>query len=564
MPMMFHSQENTPESQTDSQNTAQPYTPAHVPGEAQAQPFAPTNASVQQERRYDPDTLRRMTALATRMQHDHYDKITAGEMESIGAEVGLKPEFVQQALAQMDAEHAHAEQEQRQQTEQQAAQQAEQYTLQQRKLQQKQHVQTGKTLNQTQATGTKTEFYSVCAALAAPLLFGLLAYHFKSAAHFDYNTGMFTLDPRANAIQLFTLIAPVPLALLQGFAAGKRRVGFMAAAALIFALAPTVPFLGAVSAEQYQVILTDILSHLPEMVAYTLLAVPIAGAFGVMGAWMRQRYFPFAGSRTQPDAQAAHQNGQQNIQQNIQHKDYGSAPYGSAQYAPAGPQNVPYQQPFAPPAPHMMPAAHGQAMHLTPGAYAHAYLPYQNQAAANPARQTAPGTTHAAQSVRRAYLSVDVADLDSLRQSATLAAVDYSFGQLRAWTEAIVHICGGSVHHDANVGLLASFPTDAQAARAARLMQERVGEFNHALNRLPVPFRLRCGLSAGESASVVNNAVRERSQSLLRTARAGDTLVGSEMGAAILSEMGPVAPASSVGVADAFVWRPEQAAPPAH
>lgn len=563
MPMMFHSQENAPESQTQAQTAAHTHVPAPSQMETQTQGYAQgqENAPAQQERRYDPDTLRRMTEVATRLQHDHYDKITAGEMESIGAEVGLKPEFVQQALAQMDAEHANAEQEQRQQ---EAAQQAEQYTLQQRKLQQKQQLQSGKTLNQTQATGTKAEFYSVCAALAAPLLFGLLAYHFKSAADGSF------INPRTNAIQLFTLIAPVPLALLQGFAAGKRRVGFMAAAALIFALAPTVPFLGAVSAAQYQQILTDILSHLPEMVAYTLLAVPIAGAFGVMGAWMRQRYFPFAGSRTRDDAQATHQNGQQNIQ----HKEYGSAQYGNAQYAPTGQQNVPYQQPFAQPAPQRMPPAHTQAMHLTPAAYAHAYLPYQDQTpvnqaflhqnAANQTLPTATGTTHAAQSLRRAYLSVDVADLDSLRQSATLAAVDYSFGQLRAWTEAIVHICGGSVHHDAAVGLLASFPTDAQAARAARLMQERVSEFNHALNRLPVPFRLRCGLSAGEGANAANSAARERSQSLLRTAKAGDTLVGSEMGAAILSEMGPVAPASSVGVADAFVWRPEQAAPPAH
>ena len=525
MPMMFHSEENAPLAQN------QPLPSAQAAPQTEAQQGAETQT--QAERRYDPDTLRRMTAVATRLQHDHYEKMTAGEMESIGAEVGLKPEFVQQALAQLDAEHAQAEQERQQQEARQATQQADQSIMQGRKTRQQQSS-TNKTTRHSQASGTRAEFYSVCAALAAPLLFGLLAYHFKCTID-----GSFT-NPRSNAIQLFTLIAPVPIALLQGFAAGKRRVGFAAAAALILALAPTVPFLGAVSSAQYQQILTDILSHLPEMMAYSLIGIPIAGAFGIVGAWMRQRYFPFSGDRARDDARATPQNASYPDPQRLQHREYAPmqtapTPYPNATTTPYAPANN---------------------MHLTPNAYAHAYLPYQNAQ-----QQTPYNVAPIPQNTRRAFLSVDVAGLDNLRQSATLAAVDYSFGQLRGWTEEIVRVCGGDVHREANMGLLASFPSEAQAARAARMMHTRLGEFNQTLNRLPVPFRLRCGLSAGDTA---NNAAVDRSQGLLRMANAGDTLVSSEMGAVALAELGPLTPLPGTAQSDgAFLWRAAQSSPSA-
>ena len=61
-----------------------------------------------------------MTALATRLQHDHHERLTASQMESIGVEVGLEPEFVHQAIAQLEAEHARRKQErQRQEQEKQ-------------------------------------------------------------------------------------------------------------------------------------------------------------------------------------------------------------------------------------------------------------------------------------------------------------------------------------------------------------------------------------------------------------------------------------------------------------
>src|SRR5205807_8267276 len=55
------------------------------------------------EHRYDSATLRKVTALAARLQSAHHETLTAPEIEAIGTEVGLEPAFTRQALAQMTA-----------------------------------------------------------------------------------------------------------------------------------------------------------------------------------------------------------------------------------------------------------------------------------------------------------------------------------------------------------------------------------------------------------------------------------------------------------------------------
>src|SRR5438094_10522081 len=57
-----------------------------------------------QERRYDPVVLQKVTALAERLQSRQHETLTAREIESIGAEVGLAPAFVRQALTLLTAE----------------------------------------------------------------------------------------------------------------------------------------------------------------------------------------------------------------------------------------------------------------------------------------------------------------------------------------------------------------------------------------------------------------------------------------------------------------------------
>src|SRR5438876_12225608 len=53
------------------------------------------------ETRYDEKTLRKVAALASRLQSRHQETLTAREMQAIGAEVGLEPAFIQQALTHL-------------------------------------------------------------------------------------------------------------------------------------------------------------------------------------------------------------------------------------------------------------------------------------------------------------------------------------------------------------------------------------------------------------------------------------------------------------------------------
>ncbi|MCW3055885.1 MAG: hypothetical protein JWN14_5055, partial [Chthonomonadales bacterium] len=73
-------------------------------------PMSYNEQQPESERRYDPETIRKVTALAARLQREHQDTLTAGEMESIGLEVGLQPAFIPQAISNLEAQHQ-AEQE---------------------------------------------------------------------------------------------------------------------------------------------------------------------------------------------------------------------------------------------------------------------------------------------------------------------------------------------------------------------------------------------------------------------------------------------------------------------
>jgi len=53
---------------------------------------------------YDASTLKKVTALAERLQREQHDGLTARELEAIGGEVGLHPTFVRAALATIQTE----------------------------------------------------------------------------------------------------------------------------------------------------------------------------------------------------------------------------------------------------------------------------------------------------------------------------------------------------------------------------------------------------------------------------------------------------------------------------
>ena len=57
-----------------------------------------------EEKRYDAKKLQQVVELATRLQHEHHETLTAAQVEQMGQDLGLSPEFVRKALVLVEEE----------------------------------------------------------------------------------------------------------------------------------------------------------------------------------------------------------------------------------------------------------------------------------------------------------------------------------------------------------------------------------------------------------------------------------------------------------------------------
>ncbi|MGV3721411.1 MAG: hypothetical protein ACO1SX_10930, partial [Actinomycetota bacterium] len=128
---------------------------------------------------------------------------------------------------------------------------------------------------------------------------------------------------------------------------------------------------------------------------------------------------------------------------------------------------------------------------------------------------------------------------------------EYSFAQFQQWISETVRAFGGEMHSAAGDGAMCVFREDAAALRAARALQEGAATFNARHNRLSRPFRIRCGVAAGEvavdpqvSIGQMQSPVIDRAAHLQKGAAPGDILVSGELAAAGLVELGQLAPAA--------------------
>lgn len=385
------------------------------------------------EPRYDAETLRKVTALAARLQDETAEKLSARDIEAIGAEVGLEPAYIQQALAQLAPEPAAPV--------------------------------------STRNLPSRTELGSLVAAWSGLLLWSIFSL-------FVTTTWVHPL-----LFTLFTLVFPAGLAALLGFLAGNRKAGFFIGFGALLAMAPAffrlLHFWFTGSGSGYV--------HPNEPLGtllYVLLGGPLAGWIGVQGAKLREHYFPAT-----PDAPLSRT--------------------------------------------------------------ARLQLLFTLQ------RQLENGKQHCA------FLSVDVVGSSAMKQHAAELAVEHSFGQFRAWVESGVHAHGGAVQSAAGDGAMCLFANDADALRAARQLLEELPRFNQERNRLPTPFRIRCGVSAGEVAlepgmplGHLQSAVVDRAASLQKQAEPDEIVLSDEVAGAALVELGPLTPAPEpVAGRRAFRWR---------
>jgi hypothetical protein len=58
------------------------------------------------EKRYDAKKLQQVVELATRLQHEHHETLTAAQVEQMGQDLGLSPEFIRKALVLVEEEEA--------------------------------------------------------------------------------------------------------------------------------------------------------------------------------------------------------------------------------------------------------------------------------------------------------------------------------------------------------------------------------------------------------------------------------------------------------------------------
>lgn len=93
---------------------------------------------------------------------------------------------------------------------------------------------------------------------------------------------------------------------------------------------------------------------------------------------------------------------------------------------------------------------------------------------------------------------VDVARSADMKTAADPFVVEYSFREYQNLVAEISDRYRGTVHSTAGDGAVVAFPSCAEAFGAAKRIQTEIDVFNHEVNRLRAPFRLRIGLHRGQ------------------------------------------------------------------
>ncbi len=150
---------------------------------------------------------------------------------------------------------------------------------------------------------------------------------------------------------------------------------------------------------------------------------------------------------------------------------------------------------------------------------------------------------------RRAFLSVDVVGSSEMKSAANELEAEYSFQKFHRWLEWIVTKHGGQIHSVACDGAMRMFSDDSEAVKTALELQKEIDQFNATQNLLPFPFRIRCGISAGNVPvgdeiviGQIHSHVLDRAAILQKRAKPGGIVVGGEVSGAALMLLGEVSP----------------------
>jgi class 3 adenylate cyclase len=135
----------------------------------------------------DASLVGKIVNMASRLQIQHDETLTESQIESIGAEIGLEPSFIQQALAQLEE---------------------------------------GEPKTPIAVHPKKLKFWMTASAFILPVIWGTLSM-------------LFSLRDVNIATTFFTIITAIPMAVLLGYLTGKKDLAQLAAMELVAALAPS-------------------------------------------------------------------------------------------------------------------------------------------------------------------------------------------------------------------------------------------------------------------------------------------------------------------------------------
>lgn len=508
-----------------------------------------------EEGRYDSATTEKIIRIASRLDSENRETLSVPEIEQIAKEVGIEAAYVREALKKVAEEKVN------------------------RRLGRRERPE------ETTAAGghSKAEFWSTVAAFLIPLAWASIAFFVSGG---DVTTAKF-----------FTMMAPLPLALLIGFIAGNRKVGFFASLVLVLALWPA---LDKVLATERTLVLKNTSRPVVDMsnggisinLPPELMDKMRNGEFQALGQEMgalqtriteiekvlANKNLPAAEKAKLSAEMAAAQRRSDEIKAQFKEmgKDFAELEkLGEAfdEGFPLGPTvpNAPTppgttvvtntsesnedalapllifgsifagilgvvgagvrirQFPFPGATPKTVPAAGDRGQMLDQ------YFELQSK-------------LHG-QKRRLAFLSVDVSDSTGMKHHQEELLVEHSFSRYTRWVADVAARFGGEIQAAAGDGVMCAFPDEASALRAAVALQQGITEFNSTHNRLPRPFLIRCGVSAGEvpwepgtPIGLLQSPVIDRAAAMQKVAAPESIVVSQEVEEIARVELGELNP----------------------
>lgn len=470
------------------------------------------------EGRFDSATTDKIIRLASRLDAENRERLSAQEIEGIAKEIGIEASFVREALQQVVRDKV------------------------------------GRRVDRMKAEKpvhpSHVAFWSTVAAFLIPLVWASIAFFVSNG---DLTTGKF-----------FTLMAPLPLALIIGFIAGNKKVGFFASLVLVLALWPALDRVltretqavfrqagtSVVLGEMQEVPTIPDLSGLEGFARRAQLLEDVEKAEASLrevetelakSGLKQEDWSRLEVERLRREAKVSA------ARKRLEQAEAENTPMPTPPSAPAVPGTTDVRVVRREPSSDLpkylvFGSLLAGILGAIGGGIRHRHFPFERPTPMSEDRQKLLDQYVAIQQKLQdqkrplTFLSVDVSDSTGMKRGQEDLLVEHSFTRYTTWIGEIALRFGGQIQSTAGDGVMCAFTDEASALGAARAIREELATFNAERNRLSMPFRLRIGLSRGEVAwdpgtpiGLLQSPVIDRAASMQKKASPGDIVVAPEL-----------------------------------